>query len=152
MAYSYQKLIVETDTKYIKEMLENPDMMPKVAINRWISEILMYHFTIRHKAGKTFGPDGLSRRPKQLSDPPIDVDSMDEDDKLMPGPPEVVIADPLEISPLKIEDFVDSIDTRGGYYQGIAKSIKDFHEELSQALVSCDVERRIFEKNLAKRS
>jgi len=80
------------------------------------------------------------------------VDSTDEDDELMPGPPEIIIEDPLEIPPLKIEDFMDSIDTRGGYYLGIAKSIKDFREELSQALVSRNVERKIFEKNLAKRS
>jgi len=70
----------------------------------------------------------------------------------MPGPPEIIIADPSEIPPLKIEDFMDSIDTRGGYYQGIAKSMKDFRKELSQALVNRDVERKIFEKNLAERS
>ena len=147
-----RKLIVETDAKYIKGMLENPDMMPNAAINRWISEILMYHFTIRHKAGKTFGPDGLSRRPKQPNDPPIDVDSADEDDELMPGPPEVIMANPSEVSPLNIEDFVDSIDTRGGFYQGVAKSIENFDEELSQALLSRDVERKILERNLAEQS
>jgi len=141
-----RKLIVETDAKYIKGMLENSDMMPNSAINKWISEILMYHFTIRHKASKTFGPDGLSRQPKQPSDPPIDVDSTDEDDELMPGPPEVIIANPSEIPPLKIEDFVDSIDTRGRYYQGIVKSIEDFREELSQALVSRDIEKKVLER------
>ena len=52
---------VETDAKYIKGMIENPDMMPTAMINCWIDEILMYQFILRHKAGVTFGPDRLSR-------------------------------------------------------------------------------------------
>jgi hypothetical protein len=56
--FGARKLIVETDAKYIKGMLENLDMMPNATINRWISEILLYHFKLRHKAGATFGPDG----------------------------------------------------------------------------------------------
>ena len=59
--FGARKLIVETDAKYIKGMLENPDMMPTAIINHWIDEILLYHFTLRHKAGATFGPDGLSK-------------------------------------------------------------------------------------------
>jgi len=57
-----RKLIVETDASYIKGMLENPDMMPNATINRWIDNIKLFHFTLRHKNGATFGPDGLSRR------------------------------------------------------------------------------------------
>lgn len=55
--FGARKLVVETAAKYIKGMLQNPDM----TINQWIDEISLYHFTFRHKAGATFGPDGLSR-------------------------------------------------------------------------------------------
>jgi hypothetical protein len=34
---------------------------------------------------------------------------------------------------LEIETFVDQIDTRGGYFYGIAKSLDDFSEELNDA-------------------
>ena len=49
-------------------MLENPDMMPNATINRWIDNIKLFHFTLRHKNGATFGPDGLSRRLPQPED------------------------------------------------------------------------------------
>ena len=55
-----RKLIVETDAKYIHGMLNHPEMGPNATINRWIEQILMFHFEIRHVSGKTFGPDGLS--------------------------------------------------------------------------------------------
>ena len=71
-----RKLIVETDAKYIKGMLQNPDMMPTATINRWIDEICLFQFTLRHKAGATFGPDGLSRRSLQEGDPSYEPCSM----------------------------------------------------------------------------
>ena len=138
--FGTRKLIVETDAKYIKGMLENPDMMPNATINRWIAEILMYHFTLRHKAGATFGPDGLSRRPVQPGDPPINITSEDEEDETMPGPPIIEIVDNTEPQPLDISDFVDDIDSRGGYIQGIANSIKDFDKELGEASLARDAE------------
>jgi len=64
----------------------------------------------------------------------------------------VIMANPSEVSPLNIEDFVDSIDTRGGFYQGVAKSIENFNEELSLALLGRNVERKILERNLAEKS
>src|SRR5258708_34793751 len=63
-----RKLIVETDAKYIKGMLDNPGIGPNATINRWIDQISMFHFELRHVAGKTFGPDGLSRREWQPGD------------------------------------------------------------------------------------
>jgi len=51
--FGSRKLVVETDAKYIKGMLDNPDMMPNATINRWIDEISLYKFTLRHKAGIT---------------------------------------------------------------------------------------------------
>jgi hypothetical protein len=53
---------VEVDAKYIKGMLNDPDLQPNAAINRWIQGILMFDFTlihvpaIHHKAA-----DALSR-------------------------------------------------------------------------------------------
>ena len=67
-------LIVETDAKYIHGMLNHPEMGPNTTINRWIEQILMFHFEIRHVSGKTFGPDGLSCREKQPGDEEFPVD------------------------------------------------------------------------------
>ena len=129
--FGVRKLIVETDAKYIKGMLTNPDMMPNATINRWIDEILMYHFTLRHKAGATFGPDGLSRRPRQESDPIPDRDEADNFEE--PELKSFEIAEGTDTQPLEIKDFVDQIDSRGGYFQGIAKSMDDFSLELERA-------------------
>lgn len=63
-----RKLVVETDALYIKGMLSNPGMGPNATINRWIEQILMFHFTLKHVAGKTFPPDGLSRKLPQEGD------------------------------------------------------------------------------------
>ena len=63
-----QKLIVKTDAKFLKGMLTNPSIAPNATINRWIEQILMFHFTLRHCPGKTFGPNGLSRRDPQKGD------------------------------------------------------------------------------------
>ena len=98
------------DAKYIKGMLENPDMMPTATINCWINKILLYHFTLRHKTGATFGPDSLSRRPFQEEDIEHELWSDDEDED--PELPEFEVADPSEPQPLFIKDFVDQIDSR----------------------------------------
>lgn len=129
--FGVRRLIVETDAKYIKGMLENPDMMPTATINRWIDEILLYHFTLRHKAGATFGPDGLSRRSSQPTDPSFEPCSDDEEEP--PALPKFEIADMSEEQPIAIEKFVDQIDTRHGYFQGIARSVNDFAKELKEA-------------------
>jgi hypothetical protein len=58
-----KKLIVEVDAKYIKGMLNEPDLQPNAAINRWIQGILMFDFTLTHVPGtKHVAPDALSRR------------------------------------------------------------------------------------------
>ena len=131
-----RKLIVETDAKYLKGMLENPDMMPNATVNRWIDEIGMFQFTLRHKAGATFGPDGLSRRPNQEGDPVYEPCSDDEDTEMEPLRYEV--ADHSEPQPLPIDEFVDEIDSRGGYFHGIASSLEGFEKELENA----DMQRR----------
>src|SRR6201996_1396778 len=60
-----RNLIVEVDARYIKGMLNNPDIAPSASVNRWIVSILTFHFELRHVPGKVHGPDGLSRRPPQ---------------------------------------------------------------------------------------
>jgi hypothetical protein len=126
-----RNLVVETDAKYIKGMLSNPSLGPNATVNRWIDRILMFHFTLVHKAGKGFGPDGLSRRDARLGDPvyPDPDDGYDEPS----GPlrfinPTEGLDDPLELS-----DFKEEIDTRGGYLFQLAKEISDFEVEVNNA-------------------
>jgi hypothetical protein len=144
--FNVRHLIVETDAKYIKGMLENPDMMPTATINRWIDEILMFHFTVRHKAGATFGPDGLSRQSVQEGDPVYEPCSDDEDDEV--ELPTFEVADPSEPQPFPIKDFVDQIDMRTGYFHGIAENLDDFTEELSRADMQRDRERKGLQRSL----
>ena len=55
-----RNLTVEVDAKYIKGMLNNPDIQPNATINRWIAGILLFDFKLVHVPGATHGPDGLS--------------------------------------------------------------------------------------------
>ena len=56
-----KNLVVEVDAKYIKGMINNPDVQPNVTINRWIAGILLFDFRLKHVAGKDHTPaDGLS--------------------------------------------------------------------------------------------
>ncbi|KAI0336913.1 hypothetical protein BDW22DRAFT_1340865, partial [Trametopsis cervina] len=58
-----QKLQVEVDAKYIKGMLNEPDLQPNATINRWIQGILLFDFELLHvPAERHKGPDALSRR------------------------------------------------------------------------------------------
>lgn len=108
-----RNLVVETDAKYLKGMLENPEMGPNATINRWIDNILMFHFELRHVAGKTFGPDGLSRRPFNGGDEIFDRPA--EEDETPNGPPSFVKVFEEDEDPLEFEDFKHEVDTRGGY-------------------------------------
>lgn len=124
-----RKLVVETDAKYIHGMLNHPEMGPNATINRWIEKILMFHFELRHVAGKTFGPDGLSRRDIQEGDetyPP------DEDIGEINKPPTMTVVKGSPY-PMEFDDFRDEIDTRGGYFRGLAMSTKCFDREIEQA-------------------
>lgn len=54
---------VEVDAKYIRGMLNNPDIQPNNAMNRWIAGILLFDFNLVHVPGTQHGgPDRLSRR------------------------------------------------------------------------------------------
>ena len=66
------------NAKYVKGMINNPDLQPNVTINRWIASILLFHFELRHiSADQHTGPDGLSRRPPSDDDPP-DTDDFED--------------------------------------------------------------------------
>ena len=56
-------------------MLNNPDIQPNVAINHWITAILLFDFKIVHvPADKHCGPDGLSQWP------PLEGEDEEEED------------------------------------------------------------------------
>ena len=58
-----KNLHVEVDAKYIKGMLNDPDLQPNATINRWIQGIGLFDFTLIHvPAERHKGPDALSRR------------------------------------------------------------------------------------------
>src|SRR5882724_12624981 len=62
-------------------MLNNPDIQPGAAVNRWIVGIKLFQFELVHVPGHLHtGPDGLSRRATSPNDP-IDEDE-DADDWL----------------------------------------------------------------------
>ena len=76
-----KNFVVEVDAKYIKGMINNPDIQPSATINRWIAGILMFNFKLRHVSAKDHAPaDGLSRRRKSPDNPEIIEESEDEDD------------------------------------------------------------------------
>ena len=63
------RFTVEVDAKYIKGMLNNPDIQPNATINRWIMGIMLFDFDLVHAPAKDHkGPDGLSRRRKTGGD------------------------------------------------------------------------------------
>ena len=64
-----QQLFVEMDAKFVKGMINNPDVQPTTTINRWIAAILLFDFEIMHVlAVKHTGAERLSRRPRDPED------------------------------------------------------------------------------------
>ena len=96
-------------------MLDNPGIGPNATINQWIDQISMFHFELRHVAGKTFRPDGLSRREGQPGDEEFDNPEKDLDKGH--GPPVFSKKFPNDPEPLDFEEYKGDIDTRGGYIQ-----------------------------------
>nr|GAT44250.1 predicted protein [Mycena chlorophos] len=129
-----RRLVVETDAKYIQGMLNNPGMGPNATINRWIEQILMFQFKLKHVKGAAFPPDGLSRREAQPGDQewPPDLDDFEPSE-----PPEKHAGwDYFAEQPLHFEEFKEDIDTRGGYLQtmaGVAQGVGDLEVELEKA-------------------
>jgi hypothetical protein len=141
-----RKLVVETDAKYIHGMLNHPEMGPNATITRWIEKVLMFHFELRHVPGKMFGPDGLSRRDKQEGDEEY---SDDEDAGKINEPPKMTMAEGVE-PPLKLEEFRDEIDSRGGYLLDLAKSVNCFSKELETARYQGGLEKKAMDEYIAK--
>src|SRR5882724_5099835 len=57
----FQNIRVEIDASYIKGMLNNPDIQPGAAVNRWIIGIKLFQFELVHVPGHLHtGLDGLS--------------------------------------------------------------------------------------------
>lgn len=74
-----KNFVVEVDAKYIKGMINNPDIQPNNTINRWIAGILLFDFRLRHVPARDHTPaDGLSRRRRAEDDDP--PDNSDPDD------------------------------------------------------------------------
>jgi hypothetical protein len=71
-------LVVEVDARYIKGMLSNPDISPSTSINWWIVAILTFHFDLVYVPSTHHGPDGLSRRPRQVGDEEDFADWIDQ--------------------------------------------------------------------------
>ncbi|KAJ3980074.1 hypothetical protein F5890DRAFT_1388993, partial [Lentinula detonsa] len=63
-----QNLVVEVDALYIRGMINNPDVQPNAAINRWIAGILLFTFTLVHVPAERIAADGVSRRTPQPGD------------------------------------------------------------------------------------
>jgi hypothetical protein len=55
-----KKLVVKVNAKYIRGMLNNPNIQLNATINCWIAGILLFDFKLVHIPGTTHGPDSLS--------------------------------------------------------------------------------------------
>jgi hypothetical protein len=69
--FGITNLTVEVNAKYVKGIINNPDLQPNMTINCWIAGILLFQFKLVHvSADKHMGANGLSRRPPSSLDPP----------------------------------------------------------------------------------
>ena len=76
--FGVTNLVVEMDAKYVKGMINNPDLQLNATINRWIAGILLFHFKLHHiSADRHASPDRLSRRPPSDDNPP-DTDDFED--------------------------------------------------------------------------
>ncbi|KNZ79185.1 hypothetical protein J132_11181 [Termitomyces sp. J132] len=133
-----RKFVVETDAKYLKGMLSNFGVGPNATIMRWIEDVVLYHFTLRHVPRKTFSVDGLSRRLKQPGDeeyPPVNPQLVDNPKTMHFEYPDKANNEPgwEDGEPLALEEFANQIDTRGGYLHAVATEVSDFEQELYRA-------------------
>lgn len=108
-----QNLVVEVDAKYIKGMINNPDIQPNATINRWIAGILLFNFQLRHVSAKDHTPaDGLSRRPEAVGDPEEINDAEEWIDHAYAFSMECInINDPINLGPA----IGDRSESKGSY-------------------------------------
>ncbi|KXN91842.1 hypothetical protein AN958_11661, partial [Leucoagaricus sp. SymC.cos] len=131
LLWGCRNLVIETDAKYLFGMLNNPGKLPNAMINCWVSEIRNFQFTMVHKEGKIFGPDGLSRQryyPGDKTTRNFDDGTDDEGEEF-----ELEKATPETSDPLPLDEFWDDINTRTGFMNEVAQGIEDFTWELSWA-------------------
>ena len=57
-----RNLIIKVNARYIKGMLQNPNIQPSASMNCWIMGILMFHFELVYVEGTFYRPDGLSQQ------------------------------------------------------------------------------------------
>jgi hypothetical protein len=68
--FGVKNLTVEVNAKYIKGMINNPNLQPNVTINQWIAGILLFSFKLIHVSMlKHKGINGLSRHPPVEKEP-----------------------------------------------------------------------------------
>ena len=94
--------------------------MPNATINRWVDYIhTNFFFEIVYKKGKTFRPDGLSRRKWYPEDPSTEEFTDGTDD----GAGDIVLRkdNPQEPDPLELDKFYKEIDSREGFLQDILR-------------------------------
>ena len=119
-----KNLIMEVDAKYIKGMLNAPDLQPNAAMNRWIQGILTFDITLKHVPGRThLAADALSRRQLGEGEEIVDDDDSWLDDislytgvadaKLFATPELSYLSQvPLRYSPQTLPSYVFSATIR----------------------------------------
>ncbi|KIO00961.1 hypothetical protein M404DRAFT_29162 [Pisolithus tinctorius Marx 270] len=76
--FSLINFTVEVDVKYIKGMINNPDLQPNVMINHWITGVLLFSFKLMHiPTDKHAGADSLSHCLQSELDLPKDDNYQD---------------------------------------------------------------------------
>jgi hypothetical protein len=78
-----KNLVVEVDAQYIKGMLNNPNIQPNAAVNRWIVGIKLFDFTLVHvPTERHAAADGMSRQRRAPEDSDEEDDEESADDWL----------------------------------------------------------------------
>jgi len=131
-----RNLIIEVDARYIRGMINNPDIAPNASMNRWIIAILMFHFTLVHVPGTLHGPDGLSRRPRQPDDDEVIDDSDEFEDWIDRVHSFVHIVNkqaPRHNSPKFVSTFVQRQDLSGEEEDDRQSSFEDSYEAIPRS-------------------
>lgn len=119
-----QTLHVEVDAKYIKGMLNEPDLQPNATINRWIQGVLLFDFILIHiPAERHKGPDALSRR--ELAE---DEEVEEEDDSWLNDI--ALYAETWARTPCVLAAFVGRVTTPRVYAETESKQDRDLHDYL----------------------